>query len=318
MKNQAGVMIMQPKFIELCYSKEPVPQKTFIAYHLFPAHIRIKLEEKYRWKKFICERISIQLCGQPGQKVSLPYTEKQWRLIDKNKAMEKLYSLLEKENISFVAAQRNLREYLPAHKVVTGQQLREALLKQWIDFLIRKHDILRKEMRLLIIDGGSKDVCSILKNIYQDVNYMTICTERKEHFEPLLEDAFNQTGLMIEMLSKESTDGMQADIVIDFEKNEKNVYRLYPKRSIVIDMEAGMKKTEYIKVKRSDIWYHDRLFLRHGNEIFGDDLVQAALSGTHDPIKDENPEYYIEELRNYDMRVSDNSCTIESNQGILM
>lgn len=296
---------MQLEFYVFCYSEKQVPEKMFFAYQLLPAGVRIKMEEKRRWKKFICSKNDIQLCGRQGQKISLPYTEKQWKLLDKKKAMEKLAGFMEKENIICAAVEGDLADYLPAGKVVAGKQIQKIFLKQWMDYLIHKHQILKKEMRLLIVDGGGEDTGSVLKNIFDDVNYMTICTERKGCFEQLSENAYNQTGLMIEILSREAARAIKADIVIDFERNEKKVYRLYPDHSIVIDMEAGNQKTEYIRVKRSDISYYNKLFLKQNNEVFSDDVVQAAVIESQDSIKNQEFEYYIEELRKYGMQVSD-------------
>lgn len=67
------------------------------------------------------------------------------------------------------------------------------------EFTRRIHQISRKSYRLTIVDDGSEASYVALLKAGHDINRLTLVTERGKHFEDLMDDIYEENGLVVEV-----------------------------------------------------------------------------------------------------------------------
>ena len=88
--------------------------------------------------------------------------------------------------------------------------------KECFDFLRRYGKIPKKQIEMVLIDDEDFRTDYFLKNYLEEFNYVTIVTERKEYFESLQERAFQELGLLIDVIYPWEEKQLSGNLVWDF------------------------------------------------------------------------------------------------------
>ncbi len=103
--------------------------------------------------------------------------------------------------------------------------------KECFDYLRRYGQIPKKQVTLILIDGGDYRSDLLLSEFLEELNYLTIVTERKEYFENLQERAFMELGLLIDLFYPWEEKNLQGNLVWDLTQTMQSA-DCYPKKSI--------------------------------------------------------------------------------------
>ena len=71
--------------------------------------------------------------------------------------------------------------------------------------VFRRGGIQRNQQRdwhLAVIDDGTPTIDVVLDLIYEDLNYLTVVTDRSEYFTDFAETVYEETGLLVQMSEK--------------------------------------------------------------------------------------------------------------------
>ncbi len=84
---------------------------------------------------------------------------------------------------------------------------------------------------MVLFDGGVGRIDYFLCGLLEELNFLTIVTERKEYFGGLQERAFQELGLLIDVTREWENKNLRGNLVWDFTKNLQQP-DCYPKGSI--------------------------------------------------------------------------------------
>ncbi len=104
-------------------------------------------------------------------------------------------------------------------------------MKENFNYLRRYGKIARDQISMILIDGNDERTDYFLETFLEELNYLTIVTERKGYFEGLQERAFQELGLLIDLATTWETKKLRGNMVWDFTK-ELQPADCYPKSSI--------------------------------------------------------------------------------------
>lgn len=153
--------------------------------------------------------------ARPETRPKLPQRV-QWlaRFFGNQKAIEYIWNYYERES------EHRFPFYLPY-----------IYMKECFAYLRRYAKIPKKQISMVLIDDGDYRIDYFLSEFLKEFNYLTIVTNRKEYFEGLQERAFQEMGLLIDLVSTWEEKNLQGNIVWDFtEAIQKS--DCYPKESI--------------------------------------------------------------------------------------
>ncbi len=104
-------------------------------------------------------------------------------------------------------------------------------MREHFDYLRRYGRLPRHQIGMVLIDGGDERTDYFLCEFLEELNFLTIVTERKEYFESLQERAFQELGLLIDLVRPWETKKLQGNLVWDF-TTVMQTADCYPKNSI--------------------------------------------------------------------------------------
>ena len=112
---------------------------------------------------------------------------------------------------------RNYYEEESAHRVPF--YLPYIYLKEIFRYLCRTAGISKKQVSMVVIDGGDSRTDYFLYEFLEKLNFLTIITERQAYFEGLQERAFQELGLLIDLALPWEEKNLQGNLVWDFTDN---------------------------------------------------------------------------------------------------
>lgn len=89
-------------------------------------------------------------------------------------------------------------------------------MKECFDYLRRYAKISRKQISMVLIDDDDARTDYFLKEFLEEFNYLTIVTDRVKYFEGLQERAFQELGLLIDLVHSWEDKNLQGNLVWDF------------------------------------------------------------------------------------------------------
>lgn len=121
-------------------------------------------------------------------------------------------------------------------------------MKETFRYLCRYARIPRKQVSMVLIDDGDSRTDYFLYEFLEELNYLTIVTDRREYFESLQERAFQELGLLIDLVLPWEEKNLRGNLVWDFsDKLQKS--DCYPEECICF---VPHKKEWKIKALLSD------------------------------------------------------------------
>lgn len=104
-------------------------------------------------------------------------------------------------------------------------------MKEEFNYLCRYAGIPKKQISVVLIDANDARSDYFLYEFLESLNYLTIVTERGEYFEGLAERAFQELGLLIDLVGPWEEKRLRGNIVWDFSKQQQKT-DCYPEGSI--------------------------------------------------------------------------------------
>lgn len=104
-------------------------------------------------------------------------------------------------------------------------------LRENFDYLRRYAKIPKKQVRMVLIDGEDSRIDYFLYEFLEELNELTIITDRKKYFESLQERAFQELGLLIDLVKPWEKKNLRGNIVWDFTERMQQP-DCYPENSI--------------------------------------------------------------------------------------
>lgn len=95
-----------------------------------------------------------------------------------------------------------------------------------LTYMRRTQGISRKKLELVLVDHEeypAYQIEQIMELLIGDLNLLYVVTERPEAFEELAEEAFEQRGLLVTFLSREQTEHLPGNLVLDLHDWEKQL-----------------------------------------------------------------------------------------------
>lgn len=119
-------------------------------------------------------------------------------------------------------------------------------------YLRRYAGIPQSRILPVLIDGGDERTDYFLETFLGKLNFLTIVTERKKYFESLQERAFQELGLIIELVQPWESENISGNMVWDFTKNIQ-CGGCYPKGSICFAPHKKEWKLKELVKTREDL-----------------------------------------------------------------
>ncbi len=104
-------------------------------------------------------------------------------------------------------------------------------MKENFYYLRRYAQIPKKQVSMVLIDGEDSRTDYFLYEFLEELNYLTIVTERRKYFEGFQERAFQELGLLIDLLFPWEEKNIRGNLVWDFTEQFQKA-DCYPENSI--------------------------------------------------------------------------------------
>lgn len=133
---------------------------------------------------------------------------------------------------------------------------------------LEKYGVQKKDAKFVIIDSGNKRVELVLQVILEYANYLTIVTNRETYFEHAVNVVYEETGLLMEVVSGCTQKNITGNVVINLDKDCYRIYNNFEDSAFVMDLQFTDKKLEYLANRRNDLTVlYDYDILANGKEI---------------------------------------------------
>ena len=120
-------------------------------------------------------------------------------------------------------------------------------LKESYRYLCKVAGISKKQVSMVLIDGGDSRTDYFLYEFLEEFNFLTIITDRKAYFEGLQERAFQELGLLIDLALPWEEKNLQGNLVWDFTDSLQKA-DCYPKDAVCfVPHKKEWKITELIR-----------------------------------------------------------------------
>ena len=154
-------------------------------------------------------------CARPETKPEIP-RKLYWKakIFGKQHLSEYLWNYYERES------ENRIPFYLPC-----------IFMQECFDYLRRYGKIPKKQISMVLIDDDDARTDYFLTMFLGELNYLTIVTDRMKYFEGLQERAFQELGLLIDLVHSWEDKNLQGNLVWDFSYKFQKA-DCYPKGSI--------------------------------------------------------------------------------------
>ncbi len=149
-------------------------------------------------------------------------------------------------------------------------------MKEIFRYLCQCGGFRKKQADLVLIDGGDARIDYFLCEFLEDVNYLTIITERKVYFESLQERAFQELGLLIDLYQPWEEKHLKGNMVWDFSEQLQRT-DCYPEGAVCFaPHKKSWKQKELLKDSRNLIPVSLKS-IKAGNLILSPSLAESLL-----------------------------------------
>lgn len=161
--------------------------------------------------------------------------------------------------------------------------------------------ILDKDIRnteFLIIDGGNFITNLILDCIRDEINYLSVYTDRIENFEERAEEIYEDCGLNIQVFSNSKNALMrEADIVINGGADLENYDYFFKKGAVYLDVNKNRPKLTRLRSKRTDMIFIDNIELKWDGNYLKTELFEGAEYINNSDFSDFLSRQYNEDIQ---------------------
>lgn len=274
---------------EVFSKEEEVIEKTY-------AKLLKKVSLKWYYKNLIKElpmKIGkLQFLGDSIPYVMLPFTKEQKACLPEkylDEYIEKIMSVLG-INRAYYMEELQERDYERSERERT--LIKYVYLEQLVRVGMNKLHIKEKDMKLVIIDSGDKRIEHVLEQLTDNLNYLTIITNREEYFTSFRDMIYDTTGLVVEFEQLPLTTHIEGNIIIDLDCESHRCYNFFPYGACVIDVNSTARKRQYLQERRKDLTIIYDVKLLYQGDIIKREMLVNYLRAKSMNIEAIYGEYY--------------------------
>lgn len=246
-----------------------------------PRKIYLYYLKKYG-KPFIDESVYL---GEKGDIIMLPFTKREFEELDENYKKTFIEKVIKEHEIKYLYTEPGLSKIIRKIDDTLIQEYSKILIyimfTQIMDLALKDNSIDMKEMRLTIIDSGDSKIDYILDLIIYDLNHLTIITQRPEYFKEFVDIIYDNTGLVIEVITKIFEIEGKSDLIIDMSKKRFNY-----QKGVIIDMESDIVKRQYQYSRKRDTCIIYDIKICTGIQVVNNELLGFFLLKNHPNFQD--------------------------------
>lgn len=232
--------------IDKCEKKIPWAYKILKFFHKNPYDIR-------GIQKLIYHKDEIVIMNKHGLLIELPFTQEEISTIPPEYLEAYIHKILEVYDIPNCYLRRELKRLNDRFDMNKKWIFQYLLFDKGIDLFFEKYNIQKKDAKFVIIDSGNKRVELILQVILEYANYVTIVTNRQMYFAKAVEVVYEETGLLMDVVSSYTQKNITGNVVINLDKDCYGIYNNFEENAFVIDLQFTDKKLEYLSNRRRDL-----------------------------------------------------------------
>lgn len=209
----------------------------------------------------------ISILNAEGYDIILPIEKKEAEN-NKDKAFTIIKSAVEaifNEDVKIIKLPDKFNFKFENIYIATGVTLFPFFILQAVN---KSLDIFNKQIKnaeILIIDGNTNLSESIIDNIYNDINYLSVITDSKSKyfFEEKAKAIFDENGLNIYIFERNKHIAESADIIINTSKKDYKFDYIFKKNAIFFDLSLEQKRINELAGKRTDMLISNNFKLKY-------------------------------------------------------
>lgn len=219
--------------------------------------LMLKYQKEKYYKKLLSKLPYVEkgvlVVGRYGLEIELPFTEND--IVDMELSYIELYirTILDKYDIPECYLQRELNcmqgKFGKSKKWIFSY----LMFQKGIDLFMKEQGISKKDTRFVLIDSGDQKIEVILQAILEYANYLTIMTDREQYFENAVDIIYEETGLMVDVISKRNKKQIHGDFIINLDHEEYRLYSGIEEHSCIMDMAFTNTKLEYLTNRKRNV-----------------------------------------------------------------
>lgn len=258
------------KVISLAKTKDEIKRGWFVK--RYP----LKKYQNYLIEKLPYKLEEKEYYGEKVDNIILQMTKEELDQYEKEFVQEYIQKVLAKLNIIHPHYEEELKAYLPKEEDRTWI-MKYIVFPELYQQIIQENQMEHTDINLVLIDSGDRKIQFLLENLIEDLNHLTIITNRESHFEKFVDAVFEETGLMVEIISTPITELIKGNLVVDASTESCKMYRYFDKDAIVIDMTSDKEKLMYLYGRRKDLQIICDMEISLRGEAAKKDLVTEIL-----------------------------------------
>ncbi len=232
-----------------------------------PEKIRAWVKEQYIWKKVPCEEAETVTMGLAGRHITIPLSKAALSGYEAERIHMMLQRIIARTSVQNIVVDPVLKKYMGDIPHLEGWMTARFFLRGMIEDARRRHRIPQKELALTILDkDGSDAVLKLLEEKKDELNFLTIVTEEEAVYESVCERMLVETGLLVQLLSPDNAQGMNAlpgNMIIDLRAERDKLYQKFPDGAVVLELSGNDQKVRDLLVKRKDLHVYNRVQVFH-------------------------------------------------------
>lgn len=244
----------------------------------------IKLLPWYFKYKYIIEKTpliikEIEYLDIEGYEVIIPLLESELNSPKSDIIIEN--TLFKLENMEVLTATTDINYFRPESNIqfMYGKNLMSFFILEAIKRILKFTRRTIQHTEVIIIDNDDESsTYNIIDSIYEELNYFTIFTNRREYFEEYSEKIYSDTGLNLQITEQNKSALKSADIIINLSADSTfNFDYFYKKGAVYFELSGNSQKTLEILRKRQDITIIDDIIINCDNKTIKNNILEAVL-----------------------------------------
>ncbi len=234
----------------------------------------------------------VNILGISGYKIKIPIQKKfayeNYDLLFE--LYKKTINSINQLNVEIVDVPYDFKNILHSEITTTNRQtLFISFMLQIILKVIKIINVDLKKLQIVILDGDKQLTKLVIKEIYENINYLTIIT--KNDYTELLQEIFYDNGLNIVQVESSNSIMATADIVINLDDEDFKNYHILKRGSAFIDLSNNVKSILNVCIKREDVLVIDNFNVNFENKVYSLEELELAYyvkSSNYRTIKNAN------------------------------
>lgn len=245
-----------------------------------PKKIGTFFQKKYIFRIFPIKETMIECMGETALQVKLPLTDIWLERFLPEEIKGMINAMMIEKGYDRVIADKRLKPYVEESFLIDGRAVPYCFLQEILLYTTKLYQYENKRVRIMVMDDEKQPLTAcVVRALAAKWNHVVIVTERKEFWEDIHEELYDQWGLLLQITDKSNREELPCEIVLELTKEPPYLTRMYPRNAIVLDFEPSKAKKKCILAKRKDIRYYHRYVLGDGTGLIDVSVLQAVILG---------------------------------------